>query len=104
MDQEVCENCVHYHRHYVLDEREFLRAGCGHCGLGKLQRKLPDASACDRYVPGPPRENVPAAKQYLSKALLGYLLSLKPLPEIMDLEEAIDEKPPKPRKKKIECP
>ena len=42
-----------------------------------------DTKACENFS-APPREDAFAAKEYLSKELLAYLLHLELLPEICD--------------------
>ena len=84
MNNQHCADCKHYLRHYTFDERKIFRVYCGHCTLGKTQRKPPYAKACKDYVPGTAPEDAFASKEYLSKKLLEYALSLQLLPEIED--------------------
>lgn len=50
----------------------------------RAKQKLPDAKACENFIPGSAQENAFASKEYLSKELLQYMLSLELLPEIED--------------------
>ena len=84
MNNQCCANCSYYLRHYTFDNRKIFRVWCGHCTLVKAKQKLPDAKACENFIPGPAQENAFASKEYLSKELLLYMLSLELLPEIED--------------------
>lgn len=87
MNNLLCRQCAHYHQHYALDNRKIFRIYCGHCMLHKPRKKLPDAIACEAFAPAPPDENTFATKEYLSKELLQYVLSLDLLPPIADGEQ-----------------
>lgn len=83
-NKNICRNCVCFHQHYALDQRKLFRVYCGHGMLHKVRKRQPDASACEQYTPAPPDEHAFATKEYLSKELLQYLLSLELLPKIED--------------------
>ena len=83
-DKKLCKDCAHFYQHYALDRRNLFRVYCGHCTLRSVRTKRPDAVACDGFVPAPPDEDAFATKEYLSKELLQYLLSLELLPQIED--------------------
>ena len=89
MENNICKQCVHYHQHYALDQRKIFRVYCGHCVLPKARKKKPDAIACDQFEFASPDENAFASKEYLSKELLQYLLSLELLPKIEDGEKEV---------------
>ena len=82
MCERQCKECQYYLRHYTLDKRKIFRVYCGHCTFSRVRRKLPDTKACENFIPGPPQEDAFASKEYLSKELLQYVLSLELLPEI----------------------
>ena len=84
MNENQCKSCQHYLQHYTLDKRRIFRVYCGHCTLGKPKRKLPDAKACNDFIPGTAQEDDFVSKEYLSKELLKYVLSLELLPEVED--------------------
>ena len=84
MQEKQCCQCQHYRPHYTLDKRKIFRVFCGHCTLRKAKRKLPDAKACESFIPSPPQEEAFVNKEYLSKELLHYMLRLDLLPEIED--------------------
>lgn len=84
MDKLICKNCTHFYQHYTFDKRHIFRICCGHCSFPKVKKKLPDTKACENFIPAPPDEDAFAKKEYLSKELLQYLLSLELLPEIED--------------------
>ncbi len=84
MENNYCKNCAHFHQHYALDQRKIFRVYCGHCTLEKVRKKQPYTIACDGFMPAPSDEDAFASKEYLSKELLQYLLSLELLPRIED--------------------
>ena len=45
---------------------------------------MPDAQACQNFIPGEADEEAFASKEYLSKELLKYVLEMELLPEIDD--------------------
>ena len=87
MINQQCKKCQYYLQHYTLDKRKIFRVYCGHCTFGKAKRKLPDAKACQSFVPRPPQEEAFVSKEYLSKELIQYMLRLELLPEIKDSEQ-----------------
>ena len=84
MEENQCNGCQYYRQHYTFDSRRIFRVYCGHCTLERAKRKRPDSKACESYIPGPAQEDAFASKEYLSKELLQYMLSLELLPEIED--------------------
>ena len=82
MDERVCRNCAYYLYHYTLDKRKIFRVYCGHCTRSRHKRKQPDTKACELFQPGSKQEDAFVTKEYLSKELLQYILSLELLPEI----------------------
>ncbi len=85
MENKKCNSCEYYRQHYILDHRKLFRIFCGHCILFPTKRKRPDSAACDQFIPAPPDECAFVTKEYLSKALLQYVLNLEMLPEIEDM-------------------
>ena len=77
-----CDNCIHYRQHYSLDEKRLFKVYCGHCVLNVRTKKRPDAIACEKFVHTPPNESPFVSKEYLSKALLNYMMGLELLPAI----------------------
>ena len=86
MCNQRCANCSYYLRHYTFDARKVFRVYCGHCIFSRSKRKRPDAKACENFTPGSSQEDAFTSKEYLSKELVKYLLSLELLPEIEDGE------------------
>ena len=84
MENQFCQGCMHYRQHYSLDKRKIFRIHCGHCVLDVKKRIKPDHKACDAFQEAPPDEEAFASKEYLSKELLRYVLTLDLLPEIED--------------------
>ena len=85
MEQNTCKSCVHYRQHYALNQRKIFRVHCGHCTYLKVKTKRPDAKGCEHYQQTELDEAAFVSKEYLSKALLDYMMSLDLLPEIGDL-------------------
>ena len=86
MNYKHCSDCRYYLQHYTFNdnERKLFRVYCGHCTFSKVKRKQPDAMACENFVSGSVQEDAFVSKEYLSKALLQYILDLELLPEIED--------------------
>jgi len=87
MDNPSCKTCAYYRHHYTFDHRKIFRVYCGHCTYQKARTKRPDAKACGNYLLSESVENAFVTKEYLSRALLEYLLNLELLPEIYDAEK-----------------
>ena len=87
MDAVSCNTCIHFRQHYALNNGKIFRVYCGHCTCGKVRRKRPDAKACENYLLSESTENTFATREYLSKALLDYILRMELLPEINDIEQ-----------------
>ena len=83
METAICKNCQFYIQHYALGENGFFRVNCGHCTCERVKRKRPDTKGCDHFLPGAADADSFVTKEYLSKRLLDYVLSLDLLPEIM---------------------
>ena len=84
MDQKTCKTCVHYRQHYAFNQRMIFQVYCGHCTYPKIKSKRPDTKACAHYSHSNLNEEAFVTKEYLSKALLEYMLKLELLPEIHD--------------------
>ena len=87
MDNNFCKTCAHYRQHYTLDQRKIFQVYCGHCTYQKIKTKRPDAKACEHYLLSEVGEKAFVTREYLSKALLKYMLELELLPEIYEIEE-----------------
>ena len=85
MEQNICKTCQYFRQHYSLDQRKIFRVYCGHCTFDRPRRKKPDTPACNNYLPGPLQEDAFVSREYLSKELLNYVLTLELLPEIEDI-------------------
>ena len=85
MDHNTCNTCVYYRQHYTFDQRKIFRVYCGHCTYQRAKTKRPDSMACENYMLSDPNGNTFVTREYLSKALLDYVLKLELLPEIHDL-------------------
>ena len=57
MTERYCKECQYYQQHYTLDRHRIFRVYCGHCTLFRPRRKLPDANACENFVPGEAQTN-----------------------------------------------
>lgn len=84
MNDPTCRTCAHYLQHYALGEGRIFRVNCGHCTFPFAKKKPPNSKKCDHYTPGCPGEASFVTKEYLSNALLEYMLRLELLPEIAD--------------------
>lgn len=87
MKSNTCSSCGYYRQHYTFDRQKIFRVYCGHCTCKKAKARKPDSKTCENYVKSEPDKEAFATKEYLSKALLEYLLKLELLPEIDDSKE-----------------
>ena len=87
MQIESCCNCAYFKQHYVLNEKKLFRINCGHCMYKSPRQKKPGARKCDKFIAAVPDEEAFVQKEYLSKALLQYMLQLELLPEIYQCKE-----------------
>ena len=86
MEATICKDCRFYVQHYGISGNKFTRVYCGHCTFSRLKRKLPDAKTCEHFLPGTTGTDSFVTKEYLTKELLHYVLSLDLLPESKDSE------------------
>ena len=86
MKEETCSTCSYFKQHYTLDERRILRVFCGHCTFARPKTKRPYAKVCKNYIKSDADEKLFVSKEYLSKALLEYVLRLELLPPIQNSE------------------
>ena len=87
MNQVTCRSCVHYRQHYALDQHRFFQVYCGHCTRLRIKARRPDAKICENYVQTESDEKAFVTKEYLSKALLDYMLKLDLLPQLYGTEQ-----------------
>jgi hypothetical protein len=83
-----CEDCCNFIQHYALNKRRLYKVYFGHCTRPGVRRKHPDTKACECFMPGTKDTDAFATKEYLSKELLHYFLSLELLPEIEEMADA----------------
>lgn len=82
MEDKQCKDCCYFLQHYTFDNKKIFRVFCGHCTRNAPKHKRPYTKGCDQFAPRPENENPFVSKEYLSKELLRYMLSLELLPEI----------------------
>lgn len=82
MQQQICRTCRYYKQHYTFDERKIFRVHCGHCMKRHSKSKRPDTKGCQYYAAADSDHTPFVSKEYLSKALLEYMMQLDLLPEI----------------------
>lgn len=87
MEQKVCKDCEYYRQHYTFDKQKIFRVYCGHCTCMRPKTKRPLSKSCENFVQRDPDKEPFASKEYLSKALLEYMMKLDLLPEIYDRED-----------------
>lgn len=85
MRELQCKDCCHFLQHYAFNKRTIFRISCGHCTQARAKSRRPYDKACVLFSPGAPDESAFVSKEYLSKELLNYMLSLDLLPEIEEL-------------------
>lgn len=81
----TCQDCIHFHQHYVLDEQSCTAVVCGHCAHPRLKHRRPDAAACAHFearTAPPPLPDRKKVVHYLTREFLEYVLSLELPPEV----------------------
>ena len=87
MERANCETCEHFIQHYAFDDRRIFKVFYGHCTFNhRVKNVRPYYKACENYLQAEPENEVFVSKEYLSKALLDYVLRLELLPEIGSAE------------------
>ena len=86
----MCKDCANFYQHYGLSDKKLFALNCGHCTHRKPRHKSPLSAVCDQFSPAAKTKELFASKEYLSKALLKYILELELLPEIIS---QLDDKP-----------
>ena len=84
MEGKKCKDCTHFLQHYAFLSCKLTRIYCGHCLLHRGKSRRPDTAACQHYVQRSPDEDPFISREYLSKALLQYVLQMDLLPPIPD--------------------
>ena len=84
MEEKKCKDCAHYLQHYAFLSCKLTRIHCGHCVLHRSKSRRPDAAACQHYIQGNSDEEAFVSREFLSKALLQYVLRMELLPPIPD--------------------
>lgn len=82
MEQNMCKDCIYYRQHYTFDQRKIFQVYCGRCTKLSAKKRRPDSKGCEHYVQREFAEDPFVSKEYLSKALLEYMLKLDLLPVI----------------------
>lgn len=93
MEDRICKNCRHFKQHYTFSENRCHWVDCGHCVKRKGKSRSVWSKGCEFFEQR--EESVELiTKQFLSKRLLEYALSLDLPPEITGeppCEERLDE-------------
>jgi len=84
MNTNTCNSCLYYRQYYTFDQRKIFQVHCGHCTFQRPKAKRPDGKICAHYEQAAPTESPFVTKEFLSRALLEYMLKLDLLPEIFD--------------------
>ena len=82
MEENHCQDCRYYIRHYTLVESRMIQVHCGHCTWRTPKTKRPDRTACEHFERGIHDFEQFVSKEYLSKKLLDKVISMELLPEI----------------------
>lgn len=84
MNTYECKDCKYFVQHYALGEDQFFRVFAGHCMFARPKNKQSYTKSCKNFEPGVMDDARFVSKKYLSKALLNYILSMEPLPEMQE--------------------
>ena len=50
MIEPKCEECKHFHQHYVPLGNQYIKAGYGHCTSRRVRQCKPDKRVCEDFV------------------------------------------------------
>ena len=84
MNIQLCKECQHFLQHYSIDDKKVFQVYCGHCVLHFQRKKRPDDKVCEDFLPKTGKEEAFVSREYLSKALLNYVLQLELLQELLE--------------------
>lgn len=87
MKQHTCQECRHFYQHYVVDDKQCVAIHCGHCTYPRLKNRRPEMPACDHFIIKDPPASIPwhqDVTQFLNSALVQYILSLDPPPDLQN--------------------
>lgn len=91
MKDPTCSSCVYFRQHYSLDSKKLFQVYCGHCTYPRVRSKKPDSKACQQYVKKPTDESPFVSKEFLSRAILEYVLKLELLPQIQEVNNTTEQ-------------
>lgn len=79
--QNFCRDCQYFLQHYIFAASKCVWVNCGHCIFGRVKHRASLARCCGNFEPKEIEEEL-VTKEYLSKKLLEYVLSLDLPPKI----------------------
>lgn len=82
MEEKQCSGCEYFLQHYGIKDGVLFSIHCGHCRFRRAKQKRPDDRACEHFVPGVEEREKFVTKEYLTKELLRYVLSMELFPEM----------------------
>ena len=85
MNSPSCEECTHFHQHYVLDKQRCSPIDCGHCSYPRLKHRNAHTKACIHYIQREEPVELPVRAEvinFLTTEILEHILSLELPPEI----------------------
>ena len=85
MNENICQNCIYFRQHYVLDSQSAMKAECGHCVFPRIKRRRPGQVACAHFTGRTEEPKLPDRKgivHFLTTELMQYILGFDLPPEI----------------------
>ena len=90
--QEICKNCAHYRRHYILHKDRATAVNCGHCIAVRLKKRKPDDIACEHYEYCDYSADLPDRQEvvdYLTTDILKWIQE-KEVPPVVERDEGFE--------------
>ena len=85
MEQNTCQDCVHFKQHYHLTERYGFWVDCGHCVFPGIKHRKASAKACERFSERekPDQPDREKTLRYLTTDILKWIMELE-LPPVIE--------------------
>ena len=90
MNEEICKNCVHYQRHYIVIKSLCTPVNCGHCDYPRIKTRKPDTKACAHFQYHNHSEDLPNRQEvvhFLTTEFLKEILKKTLPPENWEQDE-----------------
>jgi len=84
MKNLTCGDCKYFRQHYIFNGERLSRVHCGHCVHPRLKHRTPSTPSCPNFEQRMVGVEQFITKDFITKELLEYVLSLDLPPEITE--------------------